>query len=113
MGVLFLLAIPKIAKKNPHPPWGVWRETPVVARIQDANQTQMRILEDIPSQLRHLWGQCLTCVLDSFPSAKTDKDTYKALEAWAKLKVVLILPTRCGRKRGNPVCVATALCYNE
>ena len=29
VGVLFLLAFPKIAKKNPHPPWGVWRETPV------------------------------------------------------------------------------------
>ena len=29
VGVLFLLAIPKIPKKNPHPPWGVWQETPV------------------------------------------------------------------------------------
>ena len=26
VGVLFLLALPKIAKKNPRPPWGVWRE---------------------------------------------------------------------------------------
>ena len=71
----------------------------IVARIQDANQTHMRILEDVPPQLRRLWGQCLTCVLERFASAKTDEDAYTALQAWTKLKVVLILPTRGGRKK--------------
>ena len=41
----------------------------------------------------------MTCVLERVASAKTDEDAYTALEAWAKLKVVLILPTRGGRKK--------------
>ena len=50
-------------------------------------------------QLRRLWGECLTCVLERVASAKTDEDAYTALEAWAKQQVVQILPTRGGRKK--------------
>ena len=38
----------------------------VVSSIQNANQTQLRIMKDIPSQLRRLWGKCVTSVLDCF-----------------------------------------------
>ena len=33
-----------------------------------------------------------TGVLDKYASARTDKDAFNALEAWAKLKVVLSYP---------------------
>ena len=42
-------------------------------------------MDDIPRQLRRLWGWCVISVLDSFASAKTDEDVYKELEEWSKL----------------------------
>ena len=40
-----------------------------------------------------------TGVLDKYASARTDKDAFNALEAWAKLKVVLVLPLRGGKQK--------------
>ena len=71
----------------------------VTDRIHEANQTRYRIMDDFPVQLRRLWGQCVHSVLDSFASARTDEDAFNALKAWAKLKVVLVTPTRGGRKK--------------
>ena len=71
----------------------------VIDRIWDANQTKFRILDDIPERLRRLWGQCVHSVLDRYASARTDEDAFNALEAWAKLKVVLVLPLRGGRQK--------------
>ena len=70
-----------------------------VTNIQNANQTKLRIMEDIPAQLRRLWGQCVTSVLDSLAHARTDDDAFKAYESWAKLKSVLVLPIRGGNKK--------------
>ena len=68
-------------------------------RIRDANQTKFRIMDDIPARLRRLWGQCVHSTLDRYASARTDEDAFNALEAWAKLKVVLVLPLRGGRQK--------------
>ena len=71
----------------------------VTNRIHEANQTRFSIMDDIPAHLRRLCGQCVHSVLDSFASARTDEDAFNALEAWAKLKVLLVTPTRGGRKK--------------
>ena len=71
----------------------------ITDRIRDANQTRFRIMDDIPVKLRRLWGQCVHSVLDRYASARTDEDAYNALEAWAKLKVVLVMPGRGGRQK--------------
>ena len=71
----------------------------ITDRIRDANQTRFRIMDDIPAKLRRLWGQCVHSVLDRYASARTDEDALNALEAWAKLKVVLITPVRGGRQK--------------
>ena len=70
-----------------------------VTNIQNANQTKLKIMEDIPARLRRLWGQCVTSVLDRLAHAKTDDDAFKAYESWAKLKSVLVLPIRGGYKK--------------
>ena len=71
----------------------------VIDRIRDANRTKFKIMDDIPARLRRLWGQCVHSVLDKYASARTDKDAFDALEAWAKLKVVLVMPLRAGRQK--------------
>ena len=71
----------------------------IIDRIRDANQTRFRIMDDIPVKLRRLWRQCVHSVLDRYASARTDEDAYNALEAWAKLKVVLVMPGRGGRQK--------------
>ena len=71
----------------------------IIDRIRDANQTRFRIMDDIPVKLRRLWGQCVHSVLDRYASARTDEDAYYALETWAKLKVVLVMPGRGGRQK--------------
>ena len=71
----------------------------LINRIRDANKTKFKIMNDIPARLRRLWGQCVHSVLDRYASARTDEDAFKALEAWAKLKVVLIMPLRAGRQK--------------
>ena len=71
----------------------------ITDRIRDANQTRYRIMDDIPVKLRRLWGQCVHSVLDRYASARTEEDAYDALEAWAKLKVVLVMPVRGGRQK--------------
>ena len=54
-------------------------------------------MDDIPSKLRRLWGKCVTS--DQFVQAKTDKQAFHALEAWVKLKSVLVLPVKGGANR--------------
>ena len=78
-----------------------------VSSIQNANQTQLRIMADIPSQLRRLWGQCVTSVLDRFAHARTDRESFQALESWTKLKCVLVLPVRGGTKSVTRGCDST------
>ena len=56
-------------------------------------------MDDIPAQLRRLWGQCVHGVRDRYASARTDEDAFNALEAWTKLKVVLVMPLRGGRQK--------------
>ena len=73
----------------------------ITDRIRDANQTRFRIMDDIPVKLRRLWGQCVHSVLDRYAAARTDEDAYNALEAWAKLKVVLVMLVRGGRQKNE------------
>ena len=72
-----------------------------VSSIQDANQTQLRIMADIPSQLRRLWGQCVTSVLDRFAHDRTDRESFQTLESWTKLKCVLVLPVMGGEQKAS------------
>ena len=71
----------------------------VIDRIRDANDTKLKIMNDIPPRLRRLWSRCVHSVLDKYAAARTDEDAFNALEAWAKLKVVLVLPLRGGRQK--------------
>ena len=59
----------------------------VIDRIRDANETTLRIMNDIPPRLRRLWSRCVHSVLNRYGAARMDEDAFNALEAWAKLKV--------------------------
>ena len=71
----------------------------IIDHIREANQIKLRIMNDIPARLRRLCGGCVHSVLDRYAAARTDEDAFHALEAWAKLKVVLILSLRGGRQK--------------
>ena len=68
-------------------------------RIREANQTDLRIISEIPPLLRRHWSRCLSTTLALFLAARTDEEAFKALEAWTKLKSVLVLPPKGGAKR--------------
>ena len=70
----------------------------ITDRICDASRTRFRIMDDIPAKLRRLKGQYVH-ILDRYASARTDEDAFNALEAWAKLKVVLVMPVRGARQK--------------
>ena len=71
----------------------------IVTRIQEANKTHLRIISDIPPLLRRHWSRCVSTTLALFLAARTDEESLKALEAWTKLKAVLVLPPKGGTKR--------------
>ena len=71
----------------------------LTARIREANRTELKILSDIPSLLRRHWGKCVSSTLGLFLSAHSEAESFKALEAWTKLKSVLVLPLKGGAKR--------------
>ena len=71
----------------------------LVDRIRSANRTRLRILSDIPKSLRSLWGDCVSAILLEFAKAKTELESFTALEKWVKLKSALVLPLKGGKQR--------------
>ena len=71
----------------------------ITHRIREANKTEIRIISDIPPLLRRLWSRCVSTTLESFLSARSDTESFKALESWTKLKSVLVLPVKGGSRR--------------
>ena len=57
----------------------------IISNIRAANRFHLRILTEIPNSLRRLWSDCVTATLLKFERAKTDKDSFLALESWVKL----------------------------
>ena len=68
----------------------------ITARIRKANQTELRVISEIPFLLRRHWSRCVSTTLALFLGARTDYDSFRALEVWCKLKSVLILPLKGG-----------------
>ena len=64
--------------------------------IRKANETQITIMNEVPNLMSRYWSKCVTTTLDLFTSALTDEEAFSALEAWTKLKSVLVLPLRGG-----------------
>ena len=56
-------------------------------------------MSDIPKSLRRLWGSCVTATLMKFATAKTELESFIALECWVKLKSSLVLPLKAGKQR--------------
>ena len=71
----------------------------IIERIRAANRTRFIVLSEIPKSLRRSWSDCVAATLIKFSTAKTDKDSFLALESWVKLKAVLVLPLRSGKSR--------------
>ena len=71
----------------------------IANRIKTANETHLTIKNEIPFRLQRYWSKCVTVTLDLFTSAQSDKDAFEALEAWTKLKSVLIQPLRGGLQK--------------
>ena len=66
-----------------------------------ANKFHLRILSEIPKSLRRLWSDCIAATLMKFAKAKTDGDSFRALESWVKLKSVLVLPLVSKKRRSS------------
>ena len=73
--------------------------TLLTTKIRDANKTELRILSEMPPLLRRHWNKCVSTTLALFLSAHSETECWKALEAWTKLKSVLLLPRKGGTKR--------------
>lgn len=73
--------------------------TLLTSKIRDANKTELKTLSEIPTLLRRHWSKCVSTTLALLLSAKTDTESWKALEVWTKLKSVLVLPLKGGTKR--------------
>ena len=58
----------------------------LIGKIRAANRLKLRVLSEIPKSLRRLWSDCVTATLMKFVKAKTDNDSFLALESWVKLK---------------------------
>ena len=71
----------------------------LTTEIRDAKRTKLRILSEIQQLLRKHWSKYISTTLALFLSAKSEAESYKALEAWTKLKSVLVLPLKGGDKR--------------
>ena len=75
----------------------------LINKIRTANRFHLRMLTEIPKSLRRLWSDCVAATLMKFAKAKTDEDSFRALESWVKLKSILVLPVtskkRCGSNR--------------
>ena len=74
----------------------------ITDRIMCANRTRLRILTEIPKSLRRGWSDCVASTFVKFSTAKTDEDSFLALESWVKLKAVLVLPAKRGRYKFDP-----------
>lgn len=66
---------------------------------KDANKTELRILSEIQSLLRRHWSKCVSRTLAFFLTATSETESWKVLEAWTKLKSVLVLHLKGGTKR--------------
>ena len=73
--------------------------TRLTAKIRMANRTTLKIMSDIPPLLRRHWSKCVSSTLGLFLTAHSETESFKALEAWTKLKSVLVLPLKGGAKR--------------
>ena len=73
----------------------------LITKIHEANRSHFRILTEIPKSLRRLWSDCVSTTLMKFARAKTDYDSFRALESWVKLKSVLVLPLRVNKQRAS------------
>ena len=49
--------------------------------------------------MRRLWADCVSAVLYEFAKARTELESFAALEKWVKLKSALVLPLRGGKQR--------------
>ena len=70
-------------------------------KIRAANRTRLRIISEIPKSLRRCWSDCVSASLMKFAAAKTDEDSFLALESWVKLKSVLVLPVQNGKRTSS------------
>ena len=73
--------------------------TLLTSKKSDANKTELRILSEIQPLLRRHWSKYVSTTLAFFFSAHSETESWKALEAWTKLKSVLLLPRKGGTKR--------------
>ena len=73
----------------------------ITEKIRLANRTRLRIISEIPKALRKCWSDCVSSTLMKFSAAKTDEDSFLALESWVKLKSVLVLPVNTGKRRAS------------
>ena len=73
-------------------------------RIRNANNTRLRILSDTPRPLQRLWSSCVTATIMKFAIAKTELESFAALECWVKLKSSIVLPLKAaGKQRKNAI----------
>ena len=59
----------------------------ITEKIRAANRTRLRIMSEIPKSLRRSWSDCVSATLMKFSIAKTDEESFLALESWVKLEV--------------------------
>ena len=71
----------------------------ITESIRSANRTRLRVLTEVPKSLRRSWSDCVATTLLKFSVAKTDEESFLALESWVKLKSVLVLPLKSGKRR--------------
>ena len=74
-------------------------KTELKKRIRDANKRHLRILSDISISLQRLWSSCVTATIMKFATAKTELESFSALECWVKLKSSIVLPLKAGKQR--------------
>ena len=53
----------------------------LIDKIREANRIHLRVLSEIPKSLRRLWSDCVTVTLMKFAKAKTDNESFLALES--------------------------------
>ena len=71
----------------------------ITEKIREVSRNRLRIISKILKSLPRCWSDCVSATLMKFSVAKTDEESFLALESWVKLKSVLVLPVKNGRRR--------------
>ena len=71
----------------------------LIRSIEQANKTRMNVLTHIPKDLCRKWSQVVTSVLLDWNRAKTTLEALRAVHKWHKLKAVIVMPVRGGKRR--------------